>query len=286
MFDVIIVGGGPAGLSAALVLGRACRRVLLCDEGRPRNDVSRSLHGFLSRDGADPAELRRVARAQLEPYGVEVRDVTVTDARRVGEGFEVTLADGARESGRALLLAGFAELYGRSAFTCPYCDGWEVRGRALAAYARGASSAGFALALTTWSDDVVLFTDGTTLSGDDAARLARNGVEVRAERVARFEGRDGALRSVVLEGGLSIERDALFFHLGLEQRSDLARRLGCEVTRREGVITGPCAETGVAGLYVAGDASVDVEFAIVAAAEGAQAARAIDRELRVRSLAS
>jgi thioredoxin reductase len=199
MFDVIIVGAGPAGLSAALLLGRCCRRVLLCDSGTPRNGRSHALHGFLSRDGIPPMELRRHGREQLARYGVEYREMRVEDARPLADGFQVHFADGAPAQCRRLLLAtgvcdavppveGFDDCYGRSVFHCPYCDGWEVRNRRLALYARGRQGVGMALALRDWSPHVVLVTDGPArLSADDRQRLARSAVRVRTERLVRLE---------------------------------------------------------------------------------------------------
>lgn len=289
MFDVIIVGAGPAGLSAALLLGRCCRRVLVCDSGTPRNARSHALHGFLSRDGVAPAELRRHGREQLERYGVEVREVRVDDAWPEGDGFELQFEDGRRERCRKLLLAtgvsdilpaieGFDECYGRSVFHCPYCDGWEVRGTRLALYARGRSGIGMAVALKDWSPEVLLLTDGPArLTRDERDRLDRNGVRVRTQRVARLERDGGQLRAIAFVGDHEAEPcDALFFKTGQSPQSDLARRLGCRFTEKGAVKTGRLEETVVPGLYVAGDASRDVQLAIVAAAEGVKAAFAIN----------
>lgn len=173
MYDVIIVGGGPAGLSAATVLGRCRRSVLLCDDGRYRNAASHALHAFLTRDGIDPAELRRIGREQLNQYGVECRAVRVTAAGRTDGGFEVVLADDSRLAARHLLLAtgvvdcipaveGMEHFFGAGVFHCPCCDGWEVRDQPLAAYGSGKDGAGLAASLKQWSADVVLCTDGPT----------------------------------------------------------------------------------------------------------------------------
>jgi thioredoxin reductase len=172
-YDVLIVGGGPAGLSAALVLGRARRRVLVLDAGTPRNAASQALHGFLSRDGIAPSELLRISREQLEKYEtIHLLTARVEDGVCAEDGFEVTTANGRRFRGRKLILAmgvvdalpsieGLRELYGRSVFHCPYCDGWEVRDQPLAVYGQSdALGGGLALELLLWSRDVVMCTDG------------------------------------------------------------------------------------------------------------------------------
>jgi thioredoxin reductase len=298
-FDAVIVGAGPAGLSAALILGRCRRRVLVCDAGRPRNAVSRALHGFLTRDGIDPAELRRVGRDELRRYPtVEVRDIEVVDGKCETHGFAVTLSDGTTLSSRTLLLAtgvvdllpqieGFQAFYGRSVFHCPYCDGWEVRDQPLAIYGSGEHGTGLALELTAWSADLVLCTDGASaLSGHDAERLARHGIGLREEPIARLEGRDGILERIVFATGDVLERRAMFFGTGEHQGSNLAARLGCAFTAKGAVQTGDYEITNISGLYVAGDASRFVQLAIVAAAEGAAAAFAMNTAMLKEDLAA
>jgi thioredoxin reductase len=300
MYDAIIVGAGPAGLSAALILGRSRRRVLVCDTGRPRNAASHAINGFVSRDGMDPREFLRVSREQLRKYeGVELRDVEVTEARcRSDQRFEVRLATGHLLTTRKLLIAtgvadnvpdvpGLRELYGRSVFHCPYCDGWEVRDQPLAIYGRGARGLGLSLELTGWSRDLVLCTDGPAeIDEEGRAKLSRARIPIREESIGRLEGQDGLLTQIVFADGATLARRALFFTTGQAQQSQLAVALGCEMNDKGTVRTGPYETTHLRGLYVAGDASRAVQWVVVAAAEGAEAAFAMNSDLVREDLAS
>jgi thioredoxin reductase len=292
LLDVIIVGGGPAGLSAALILGRCLRRVLICDGGQPRNASSEALHGYLTRDGIAPSEFLKIGREQLRQYTtVELLNIAVTEAEQAGDGFQVMLADGTRLSSRKLLLAtgvvddipeieGIQSLYGRGVWHCPYCDGWEVRGQPLAVYGRGENGKGLALELTAWTRDIVLCTDGPSeLGASDIERLSRNGISLREERILKLEGKDGQLENLVFANGEKLARRGMFFSTGNRQGCDLPARLGCEFTEKGAVNTGEYESTQIPGLYVAGDASRAVQLVIVAAAEGAQAAFAINTAL-------
>lgn len=291
--DVIVVGGGPAGLSAALVLGRACREVRLFDDGRPRNASSRAVHGFLTRDGLAPADLRRLGREQLACFpNVHVHDERIVDAScQASGGFIVRTAAGRAYASRRLVIAtgvidhvpdvaGFAELYGRGVYHCPFCDGWEVRGRGLAAYGRGARGAGLALELQNWSRDVVLLTDGEgDLTDEERAALERNRIPVIEDRVHAFEGGPDGLRAIAFASHPPMERAAVFFSLGQEQRSPFAEMLGCRMNLKGTVDTARHESTNVPGVYVVGDASRNVQWVALAAAEGAEAAFAIVQSL-------
>ena len=275
------------------MLGRCRRSVVVFDNGKPRNAPSRALHGYLTRDGIPPADFLRLARAELGQYdSVRIRDEEVSAVEcRPGAGFVVTLQSGETMQARKLLLStgvvdnlpdipGFRELYGRSVFHCPYCDGWELCDQPLAIYGRGARGAGLSLELTAWSRDLVLCTDGAPeIEPDDRVRLERNGIAIREDRVIALEGTDGVLSRVVFENAPSLERRALFFSTGQYQRSDLLERLGCEFNDKGTVRTGKYETTHLPGLFVAGDASRAVQWVVVAASEGAEAAFAINTDL-------
>jgi len=295
-WDCIVVGGGPAGLSAALMLGRCRRRVLLCDAGEQRNIRSHGLHGYLTRDGLEPAEFLRLGREDLGRYGtVECRELEIAEATREDGGFALRAADGTRLQARKLLLAtgvvdelpqldGLEPLYGTSVHHCPYCDAWEWRDHALAVYGQGEAASGLALSLTFWSPDVLLCTGGGELPAEAVARLDAAGVKIREDRVVRLEGRNGLLERILFAAGEPAARSALFVVAQQRQRSPLAERLGCRFTDKGTVNTGTCEATNVPGLFVAGDASKEAQFVVVAAAEGAEAGMAIHKALMKEDL--
>ena len=292
MYDVLIVGGGPAGLNAALILGRSRRRVLVCDSGHPRNATSKGVNGFLSRDGVDPHELRRIGREQLAPYdGVELRDGEVRDVQGGDGRFEAVLGDGTRLEARKVLLAtglelefpkvkGLAELYGQGVYDCPYCDGWDHRDQPMAVYGEASRGHGFAIELLCWSRDVVLLAGGPAdLSREERQKLDRHGIRLIEDEVAEVEGGTGGLARIRFADGGTLERRALFFCPDDRHISELAERLGCKLMESGVADASAYGKTNVPGVYIAGDASRRVHFAIVAAAEGAMAGFAINNEL-------
>lgn len=288
-YDVVIVGGGPAGLSAALVLGRARRRVLVVDAGAPRNAPAAHMQGFLSRDGTPPAELLRLGRADVCRYGVELVSDRVIDAT---VGFALQLASGRAIQGRHVLLAtgaadelpeeidGARDRWGRDFLHCPYCHGWEVRDRPVGVLATGPGSVEHAHLLRQWTDDVLLFTHTAAVTDGDRATLAARGIAAVDGTVERLVVENDRLQAVQLTDGRAVTRDALFIRPALRSNLDNpALLLGCE-QRDDGLVhTSPDGRTSVLGVWAAGNATNPRAQVITAAGEGSAVAIAINTEL-------
>ncbi|MEV6110416.1 NAD(P)/FAD-dependent oxidoreductase [Streptomyces sp. NPDC051940] len=298
MYEAIVVGGGPAGLSAALPLARSHRRVLLIDAGEGRNAPAEGVHNVLGHDGTAPEALRRAGREQLLAYPTaEVAEGEVERAEPAPDGgFRLRTADGRTLATRRLVLAtglydelpavpGLAEIWGRTAVHCPYCHGYELTGERLAVLGSGPEKVRLALQLTRFTDDVVLLADGERPAREAAELLAAHGVTVRCERVLRFESADGRLEQIALEGAEPLPRDAVFVASTLRQRSPLAGQLGCTPLPTGAVEVDDFQRTSVPGVYAAGDmahrAALPMPFAAVsvAAASGIVAGSMLDREL-------
>jgi thioredoxin reductase len=292
MLDAVIIGGGPAGLSAALVLGRCLRQVLVCDAGNHRNAPARIFNGYLSRDGSTPSEFLQISREQLRRYEtVELRKVKVEDAQRGDRKFTVILETGERIDSRLLLIAtgvvdelpaveGLLQFYGKTAHSCPYCDGWEHRGHPVAVIGGTQSAADLAIEMLLWSKDVVLCTNGP-LDCDPKARrqIDRGGIRIIPTVIARLEGEGDLLKGVRFADGHYLPRSVLFFSPEQHQCSALAEKLGCKFGEDGCIHCDEMAATCVPGLFAAGNASRGVQLVIAAAAEGTLAAVAMNNAL-------
>jgi thioredoxin reductase len=297
---VVIVGGGPAGLSAALVLGRARRRVLVVDAGRPANRVSRAIGGLLGRDSS-PDALRADGRRQLSKLPtVEVVDGEVFDAQADGDGFSVAIGldDGVWNlRSRSLLLAnglrydppeidGLDALWGSSVFHCVFCDGWEVADRPIALHGNGRGAARLARLMRGWSDDVLLCTDGPAeLTLGEYAELRGAGVRIREERIERLAARRGQLSQIEFESGAPEPREALFVRPRRTQPSEIAERLGIELNDDELIPADDGGRTDIPGVYVAGDASAKVRSVAIAIGSGSRVGTSMVADLIVDRLA-
>jgi thioredoxin reductase len=298
-YDAIIVGGGPAGLSAALLLGRACRRVVVIDAGHPRNAAAARLNGFLGRDGTSPHDLLLDARAQLAKYEVELvadeairaERLALTSERPYPTAFSIATKEDRWLSGRKLLFAtgmqdelpnfaGVRECYGATIHHCPYCDGWEHQGERVLVYGKEVEKAvELGLDLKGWSTDVTVLTDGSSLNNEQKDRLAKNGIACAQQKIIRFVHHDDQLEGVELEGHGMLPAEAMFFHTHQRPGSHLPQALGVQRDETFSGRTNRKQKTNVPGLFIAGDADGDVQFVIIAAAEGATAAVAMNREL-------
>jgi len=297
--DVIIVGGGPAGMNAALVLGRARKRVIVIDEGRPRNRVTRETHGFLTRDGVSPGEFRRIAREQINAYpSVRFVEEAAVSAEGSDGDFRVTTAGGASYRSKKLLFAtgmkdapldidGLADVYGTSAFVCPYCDGWELRDQTLVVIAQGARAVHMAKMLAGWTDRYTICTNGSAdLTEEHREELARHGVPLFEAPVSRIHSEGGMVRHVELADGARIACTGMFFAPKLVAGSELPRAMGCRTTEAGTVVADPFGKTNVPGVFSAGDAASELYQAITAASLGALAGVAMNNELLEEAWAS
>ncbi|HEV7418476.1 MAG TPA: NAD(P)/FAD-dependent oxidoreductase [Mycobacterium sp.] len=300
-WDCIVVGGGAAGLSAALVLGRARRRTLVVDEGKQSNLAAHGIGGLLGHDGRPPARLYEAGRAELAAYPtVQVRRGTVVTGTSDGEvhggRFVLELADGSRERTRRVLLAtgmeyrppkipGLDALWGRSAFHCPFCHGWEVRDQPLAVLARGERSLHAALLLRGWTDDVVVLTDGPAgLDATQRAQLAAADVTVDERPVAEFVSHAGELAAVKFTVGAQLARRGVLVATTLHQRSDLAAQLGVAAAPPgpvavDAIAIDPFHRTSVPGVFAAGDLSAQMPQVAAAVAAGSLSAAAVVQSL-------
>ncbi|HEY0005996.1 MAG TPA: NAD(P)/FAD-dependent oxidoreductase [Pyrinomonadaceae bacterium] len=301
LYDCIVVGAGPAGLSASLFLARYRRRVLTFHYYSPRNIYSHGIHGFLGHDGIKPMELLERGRSEVTKYGGLIVEGCVTKAEKLDEE-HFRLTAGEEKTGvqtfeaRRLLLAtglrdltpdcpGFRDFYGQSVFHCPDCDGFEVAGKRVAVLGRGIEAIGFTLNLLTWTDKLTLITDGDpgNITDEHLARLSAFHIPVTNQRVAALEGdiKSTQLERVRFRDGETLECDALFFNLGTEPSSDLHEMLGCKLDAECGLvqIDEEDQQTSVKGVYAAGDLTPRSQLAVVAAAEGAMAAIHIHKSL-------
>jgi thioredoxin reductase len=290
-YDVAVIGGGAAGLSAALVLSRARRKIVVVDAGNPRNAPATHMHGYLSRDGLPPGELLGYGRKEVEHYGGEILDGTVTDLTPDGRsGFRVGLADGQRISARRLLittglrdelpdLPGLHERWARDVLHCPYCHGHEVRDQRLGVLGGTAGSVRYAHIVRQWTQDLVYFTAPDTLTTVERTELTARGVGVVEGVIERLVIDDDQLRGVQLHDGCVVPRDALFVPPRFVPNNRLLTGLGCAVDGGGWVTTDPAGRTSVAGVWAAGNVIDPRAQVITAAGAGSAAAIALNADL-------
>ncbi len=293
--EIAVIGGGPAGLNAALVLGRARRRVVVIDAGTPRNAPAEQMHGFLSRDGESPAALLALARTELERYGVPLIEDRVVDA---DAGFTLRLAGGDTVTAEQVVvttgaadelpdIGGARERWGRDLLHCPYCHGWEVRDQPLGVLATGARSVEYAHLLRQWSDDVTFFTDTYAIDDSERVALGARGITIVDGPVERLVVRDDRLEAVQLVDGSTVPRAAVFFRPALRAHPHgPAEALGVQSTPDGLVRTDADGRTSVPGVWAAGNAANPRAQVITAAGEGSAVAIAINTALVAEAVAA
>ncbi|PIC79958.1 pyridine nucleotide-disulfide oxidoreductase [Sporosarcina sp. P18a] len=293
IYECAIIGGGPAGLSAALVLGRARRNIIVFDDDHARNRVSRASHGFLTRDGVPPSELRKIGREELTQYpSVTFHPQKIIAVERLDEShYELMTADGRTVRTQKVLFAvglrdeqpnvpGIERFYGTSIFSCPYCDGWELRDRSLAVFA-DKNVFKLATEVYTWSRDLIVFTGGEgQLTTEEQMKLSAKGIQIVDDIISGLEGEDGQLHSVRLEDGTLIDRAGGFASPRWSHPNHFAQDLGCERNKYGGILTDDYGRTTVWNVYAAGDVSHIVPSQLlVAAGTGSAAAIGINGDL-------
>lgn len=294
--DVVIAGGGAAGLSAALTLARARRRVTVVDAGEPRNATASAAHGLLGLEGVNPLELLRRGRGEVKSYGGEVISARVVDAKTEPDGFRITLDNDETIRGRALVIAsgvidelpeipGLRERWGRDVVHCPYCHGWEIRGRRIGVLATGVSSALQALLFHQWSDRVQFFPQGLEFSATDLGKLAATGIPVVSGEVAGVEVEADRLSGVRMRDSAIVGLDALAVPARTVARLDGLAGLGIETAENPmgtSIVTDVAGRTSVPGVWVAGNAANAAMQISEAAAGGARVAMIINTDLVFR----
>jgi thioredoxin reductase len=296
LFDCAIIGGGPAGLNAALILGRARRNVILFDNNNPRNAVTQESHGFITRDGIKPKELREIAHKEIGRYPSVIyakREVTSVIKNNNKPLFELVTSENEQYQSKTIIIStglkdvlpsidNISDYYGRSLFHCPYCDGWESRDKPLVVII-GEQVQGFHFTQTiyNWSKDLIVCTNGKTFQNSAQKGLLQNkGIKIIENKIKNFTGKNGQMEKIIFENGENVLRKGGFVMPQLIQSSDFGKQLGCEYNILGGIAIDSFGRTNIQGVYAAGDASVIAPAQlIIAAAEGVRAAAGVNMDL-------
>lgn len=294
LFDCAIIGGGPAGLNAALVLGRARRNTVLFDNNNPRNAVTQESHGFITRDGIKPKEFREIAHKEIGKYpSVLYEKEEITSITKKDQLFELVTSNNELYQSKTIIIStglrdvlpdieNISYYYGKSLFNCPYCDGWELRDKPLAVIIEEQTQGfHFIQTIYNWSKDLIVCTNGKPILNPEQKHLIHNkGIRIIESKIKNFEGKNGQMEKIHFENGDSAIRKGGFVLPQPIQASDFAKKLGCEYNSSGGISVDFYGRTNVPGVHAAGDASVFAPAQlIIAAADGLKAAAGVNRDL-------
>lgn len=292
IYDCIIIGGGPAGLSATLSLVRARREVLIFDDCNPRNKPTQEMHGFISRDGIAPEEFRRIVLKDISKYGTSSRiEERVISVENEGKIFKLVTSSGNSYISKTIVLAtglrdifpkieGLHNFFGKSIFSCPFCDGWELRDRKIVAISETPMGWKLARLASNWSQDVTLCTNGNEIEEKDKRAFESKGVKVITSKIVKLVGSDdGILQSIQIEDGSEILAEGGFVMTGFEQSSSFPRDLGCEMGPNGNVVVDILGRTSVKGVYAAGEMTSMPSQVIICASEGSRVGSAITYDM-------
>ena len=294
LFDCAIIGGGPAGLNAALILGRARRNTILFDNNNPRNAVTQESHGFITRDGIKPKEFRDIAHKDIAKYPSVIYEKSeVFSIVKKDQLFELITSNKELYRSKTIIIStglkdvlpdieNISDYYGKSLFNCPYCDGWELRDKPLVVIIEEQTQ-GFHFIQTVynWSKDLIVCTNGKSILNSEQKSLIQNkSIKLIENKIKNLEGKDGQMERIIFENGNSIIRKGGFILPQPIQASDFAKKLGCEYNSQGGILVDFYGRTNVQGVYAAGDASLFAPAQLViAAADGLKAAAGVNRDL-------
>lgn len=291
LLDCAIIGGGPAGLSAALVVGRGRKQVIVFDDELPRNRVTQESHGFITNDGMTPFEIRRAGEADLQKYpNIKIKRSRIVDIQKKEERFTLLTHEGDRFEAKKIILAtglqdilpeieGIHDVYGKTLFSCPFCDGWELKDKALALIAENQRALHMAKLLSNWTKDLIVFTNGHVLAEEDKVLLTAHSIQVIDVPIVSIDQDNGQLRSLQLANGETVEREGGFVASEFKQSAPFAEKLGCQMTKNTGIETDILGRTTVSGVFACGDNLGGPAQLVLAAAAGSQAGMGVIHEL-------
>ncbi|WP_440602171.1 NAD(P)/FAD-dependent oxidoreductase [Bacillus safensis] len=291
LLDCAIIGGGPAGLNAALVVGRGRKQVIVFDDELPRNRVTQESHGFITNDGMTPFEIRQAGEADLQKYpNIQIKRSRINDIQKREEFFTLLTHEGDTFEAKKIILAtglqdilpeieGIHDVYGKTLFSCPFCDGWELKDKALALIAENQRALHMAKLLSNWTKDLIVFTNGHGLAEEDKSLLTEHSIQVIDVPIVSIDHDNGELRSLQLANGETVKREGGFVASEFKQSAPFAEKLGCQMTKNAGIETDILGRTTVSGVFACGDNLGGPAQLVLAAAAGSQAGMGVIHEL-------